>query len=74
MNTTIRTSSLNYFTKIQNYLSNKRVHFTYSFDNGEYALTIFNLSASQTDELIQRMTKHFRLAPKAQQGPLALAA
>ena len=74
MSTTIKTSSLNYFTKIQNYLSNNRIYFTYSFDNGEYALTIFNLSASQTDELIQRMTKHFHLAAKAQQEPLALAA
>ncbi len=74
MNTTIRTSSLNYFTKIQNYLSNKKVLFTDSFDNGVYALTIFNLSTSQTDELIRRMTKHFHLASKAQQEPLALAA
>ena len=74
MSTSIKTSSLNYFTKIQNYLSNKKVLFTCSFDNGEYALTIFSLSASQTDELIQRMTKHFHLAPKAQQEPLALAA
>ena len=74
MSTTIRTSSLNYFTKIQNYLSNKKVHFTYSFDNGEYALSIFNLSASQTDVLIQKMIKHFRLAAKAQQESLALAA
>ena len=74
MSTTIRTSSLNYFTKIQNYLSNKKVHFTYSFDNGEYALSIFNLSASQTDVLIQKMTKHFHLAAKVKQEPLALAA
>ena len=74
MSTTIKTSSLNYFTKIQNYLSNKKVLFTCSFDNGGYALTIFSLSASQTYELIQRMTKHFHLTSKSQQEPQALAA
>ncbi len=74
MSTTIRTSSLNYFMKIQSYLSNKKVLFTDSLDNGEYVLTIFNLSASRTDELILRMTRHFHLASKAQQEPLALAA
>ena len=45
MSTTIRTSSLNYFMKIQSYLSNKKVLFTDSLDNGEYVLTIFSLSA-----------------------------
>jgi len=74
MNTTIRTNSLNYFMKIQNYFSNKKILFTYSFDNGEYAITIFNLSVSQTENLIQSMTRHFHLVSKTQQEPLALAA
>jgi len=74
MSTTIRTSSLNYFMKIQSYLSSKKVLFTDSLDNGEYVLTIFSLSASRTDELILRMTRHFHLASKAQLEPLALAA
>ena len=74
MATTIRTSSKNYFNKIQKYLSNKKVFFTPSLNNGVYALTIFDLPSSQTNSLIQSMTKHFHLSPKHQPELLALAA
>ena len=73
MTTTIRTSSKNYFNKIQKYLNNKRLFFTSSLNDGVYALTIFDLSSSQTTSLIQKLTKHFNLSPK-QSEPLALAA
>ena len=73
MATTIRTSSKNYFNKIQKYLNNKRLFFTPSINNGVYTLTIFELSSPQTTLLIQKMTKHFHLSPK-QSEPLALAA
>ena len=75
MATTIRTSSKNYFTKIQKYLNNKRVFFTPSLNNGVYTLTLFDLPSSQTTSLIHKMTKHFHLSPLSQQEPnLALAA
>ena len=73
MTTTIRTSSKNYFNKIQKYLNNKRIFFTPSLNNGVYALTIFDLTTIETNSLIQKMTKHFHLTSK-QQEPLALAA
>jgi len=73
MATTIHTSSKNYFNKIKKYLNNKKVFFTPSLNNGVYALTIFDLSSSQTTLLIQKLTKHFHLSPK-QSEPLALAA
>ena len=73
MATTIRTSSKNYFNKIKKYLHNKKVFLTPSLNDGVYALTIFDLSSSQTNSLIQSMTKHFHLSPN-QQEPLALAA
>ena len=73
MTTTIRTSSKNYFNKIQKYLNNKRLFFTPSINNGVYSLTIFDLSSSQTNTLIQKLTKHFHLSPK-QSEPWALAA
>ena len=73
MATTIKTNSKNYFNKIQKYLSNKRVFFTPSYNDGVYALTIFDLNQDQTNSLISKMTKHFHLSPK-QQEPLALAA
>ena len=73
MATTIRTSSKNYFIKIQKYLNNKRIFFTPSLNDGVYALTIFDLSSIETTSLLNKMTKHFHLSPK-QQEPLALAA
>ena len=73
MTTTIRTSSKNYFNKIQKYITNKRVFFTPSVENGVYALTIFELTNIEIDFLITKMTKHFHLSPK-QQEPMALAA
>ena len=74
MATTIRTSSKNYFNKIKKYLHNKKVFFTTSLNDGVYALTIFDLSSSQTNSLIQSMTKHFHLSPLSQPELLALAA
>ena len=73
MATTIRTSSMNYFYKIQKYLHNKRVCFTPALNLGVYALTIFDLTNVETTSLINKMTKHFHLYPK-QQEPWALAA
>jgi len=73
MATTIKTSSKNYFNKIQKYLNNKRVFFTPSFNLGVYALTIFDLTNDETTSLISKMTKHFHLYPK-QLEALALAA
>ena len=73
MTTTIKTSSKNYFNKIQKYLNNKRIFFTPSLNDGIYALTIFDLSTAETNSLIQKMTKHFHFSHK-QLEPMALAA
>ena len=73
MTTTIKTSSKNYFNKIQKYLNNKRLFFTPSLNDGIYALTIFDLTTTETNSLIQKMTKHYHLSPKKQET-LALAA
>ena len=72
MTTTIRTSSKNQFTKIRKYLTNKRVFFTPSLNNGVYALTIFDLTSIKTNSLIAKMAKHFHLTKQLE--PLALAA
>ena len=72
MTTTIRTSSENYFTKIQKYLTNKRIFFTPSLNLGVYSLTIFDLNNDETTSLINKMTKHFHLTK--QQESMALAA
>ena len=72
MATTIRTSSKNYFTKIQKYLTNKRFFFTPSLNLGVYSLTIFDLSNDEITSLLNKMAKHFHLTK--QQEPQALAA
>ena len=74
MTTTVRTSSKNYFNKIQKYLNNKTLFFTPSINNGVYTLTIFDLTTIETNSLILKMTKHFHLSPLSQQEPLAFAA
>lgn len=71
--TTIRTSSKNQFTKIQKYLKNRRVRFTTCVENQSFSLTLFGLTSDETNLLIQRMTRHFRLSP-LHSAHLALAA
>ena len=73
MATTIRTSSKNYFNKIQKYLTNKRLIFVPSLNLGVYTIIIFGLNNIETTTLLNKMTKHFHLSPY-QQEPLALAA
>ena len=72
MTTRISTTSTNSFTKIQKYLSNKKVFFTSSLNNGVYTFFVFDLTNIQTTTLINKMTK--RLHFTKQQEPLALAA
>lgn len=73
MATTISTSSKSYFNKIQKYLSNKKLFFCSSINNGVYALIIFNLDEVETHYLVQKMTRHLHLTSK-QLEPMALAA
>ena len=72
MATTIKTSSGNHFKKYLTYFKNQKVYFTSSIKNEVYAITIYGLTSLQTNSLIQRFTKHFRLTK--QQAPMALAA
>ena len=72
MTTRISTTSTNSFTKIQKFLSNKKVFFTSSLNNGVYTFFVFDLTNIQTTTLINKMTK--RLHFTKQQEPLARAA
>lgn len=74
MTTTIRTTSKNQFSKIQKYIKNKKIFSTPALNNGVYSITLFDLTTSQTNELIQKMTRHFHLTSKSQSEPMALAA
>ena len=60
MTTTIRTSSKNYFNKIQKYIKNKRVFFTSSIENGVYTRPHKyrnQLSHHQNDQTLPPLTK-----------------
>ena len=74
MSTTIKTTSELHFHKIQDYLKNKKVFFVPGLNKAFFTIDLFNLSASQTDELIHKMTRHFHLTSTSQQGSMALAA
>ena len=74
MTTTIRTTSKTQFSKIQKYINNKKIFSTLALNNGVYSITLFDLTTSQTNELIQKMTRHFHLTSKSQSEPMALAA
>ena len=72
MTTTIKTSSKNYFNKIQKYLNNKRIFFTPSLNDGIYAITIFDTDDLELFFQVERVIRHFNLTK--QQEPKALAA
>ncbi len=74
MTTTISTTSKNQFSKIQKYINNKKVFSTPALNTGIYSITLFDLTTSQTNELIQKMTRHFHLISNHQSEPMALAA
>ena len=84
MTTTISTTSKNQFSKIQKYINNKKVFSTPALNrsalplgsskNGVYSITLFDLTTSQTNELIQKMTRHFHLISNHQSEPMALVA
>ena len=74
MSTTIKTTSELHLHKIQNYLKNKKIFFASAIDKELFSVTLFNLSSSQTNELIHKMTRHFHLTSVSQQGSMALAA
>ena len=70
--TTINTPSIILFNKFLTYFSNKRLHFTINHTPNNHTITLFDLTTTQTNHLLNNFTHHFHLNPKPQ--PLALAA
>lgn len=65
--TTIKTSSLKTYSRIHNYLYNKNIECWGDLEN--LAISFFNLTREETDELLKKLLKHFHLKPDAQQCP-----
>ena len=70
--TTINISSINFFNKFLTYFNRKHLHFTINHTPNNHTITIYDLTSSQTQRLINNFTQHFHLTPAL--SPLALAA
>ncbi len=66
--TTIKTSSLRTYNRVHNYLYNKNIECWGDLEKLE--ISFFGLDKNQTDQLLEKLIKHFHLTPILQQ-PLA---
>ena len=64
--TTIKTSSLKTYNRVHNNLHNKNIECWGNLENLE--ISIFNLDRKQTDQLLEKLIKHFHLTPILQRS------
>ena len=64
--TTIKTSSLRTYNQVHNYLYNKHIECWGDLENLE--ISFFGLDKIQTDQLLEKLIKHFHLTPVMRQG------
>ena len=64
--TTIKTSSLSTYSRVHNYLRNKRIQCMCDLEQIE--VSFFGLDKNQTDQLLEKLLKHFHLKPVMRQG------
>ncbi len=67
--TTITTSSFETYNRIHNYLYNKNIECWGDQEN--MSISFFNLTREETDELLQKLLKHFHLVPASTNRTLA---
>ena len=73
MSTTIRTTSEKQMNQIRRFAKKSNIYNTISLENGDYTITLFGLTNSETEKFIKAFIKANHLT-KAQQEPKALAA
>ena len=61
--TTIKTSSLKTYNRVHNYLYNKHIECWGNLEKLE--VTFFGLDKNETDQLLEKLIKHFHLIPLA---------
>ncbi len=61
--TTIKTSSLKTYNRVHNYLYNKHIECWGDLEKLE--VTFFGLDKNETDQLFEKLIKHFHLIPLA---------
>ena len=59
--TTIKTSSLKTYNRVHNYLHNKNIECWGNLEKLE--ISFFNLDRKETDQLLEKLIKHFHLTP-----------
>ena len=64
--TTIKTSSLRTYNRVHNYLYNKHIECWGNLEKLE--VTFFGLDKNETDQLLEKLIKHFHLTPILQQS------
>ncbi len=64
--TTIKTSSLRTYNQVHNYLYNKHIECWGDLEKLE--VSFFGLDKNQTDQLLEKLLKHFHLKPLMQQS------
>ena len=64
--TTIKTSSLSTYSRVHNYLYNKHIECWGDLEKLE--ICFFGLDKNQTDQLLEKLLKHFHLKPLMQQS------
>ena len=62
--TTIKTSSLRTYNRVHNYLYNKHIECWCDLEKLE--VTFFGLDRNETDQLLEKLIKHFHLTPISQ--------
>jgi len=62
--TTIKTSSLRTYNRVHNYLYNKHIECWADLEKLE--ISFFGLDKNQTDQLLEKLIKHFHLTPISQ--------
>lgn len=67
--TTITVSSFKTYNRIHNYLYNKNIECWGDLEN--LSISFFNLTREETDALLQKLIKHFHLAPAINDRTLA---
>ena len=64
--TTIKTSSLRTYNRVHNYLYNKHIECWGDLEKLE--VTVFGLNKNETDQLLEKLIKHFHLTPISQRA------
>lgn len=67
--TTITVSTFKTYSRVHNYLYNKNIECWGDLEN--LTVSFFNLTREETDELLQKLLKHFHLTPVSPERTLA---